>query len=442
MKQKKARTIEMHMRVKEIRRTRLILAMVLLCAFALAPVAGRLTSPVAAAPLENPFKDTAAATTEPADTGNSEVTPTATADQTASPTSGDAGESAVPYTHEMTGETLPEWMLRPFDDPELKARVLTGSAQYGVVEAAERKSKIIPYSGGEMALKCYLSGSGMGRSQGFLLFINGIPQPYAIDRDKPLPGDDEYRFLHAVDIEDKESKADFTLRFTPVTGQKGDLLDFCVASVLHAGFVPKNPRQFAFAPYYRLFNDNYVLDFQATPEPINASEPKQDETRNHILTQVEVLQEDMSSEELAFATSQTGFDEFTQTQWEFSLNGRSVRGDPRLNLDQHEHLDFTFKLRGAPGRRWQVVLYLDHEPLLLGEKNHFALDVVRGQKNTLNFSLDPAFLHGVHTFYLVAMPVTEISAQGLWLQANVVVQTYPCTIYRAGDWRDWEPESP
>lgn len=339
----------------------------------------------------------------------------------------------------MTGETLPGWMLTPFEDPEFMARELTGSATHGVIKAAEQRNKIIPYSGGEMSMRYYLSGTGVGRSQGFLLFLNGIPQPYAIDRETPMPGDDEYRFLHTVDIAEDKSKADFTMRFFPVTGQEGDSLDLCVGAILHAGFVPKNPRQFAFYPYYRLHVTDYVLDLQATPSKPPELAPQN--SQDSILSALELVQEDMSSEELAFATSQSGSDEDTETQWELSLNEKNARSMAHLNLDQYDRLDFTFKLRGMPGSQWQVVLYLDHEPLVIDDKNHFTLDVVRGKKSVLNFSLDPDLLHGVHTFYIIAMPVREINAQGRWMSFNLEVQTVPWTIYRASEWRDWEPET-
>ncbi|HHT44654.1 MAG TPA: hypothetical protein GXZ89_04040 [Fastidiosipila sp.] len=433
----------MKMREKEIKQTSLILLVVLLFIFSFEPLVGWHMTQVIATPLENPFKETQA-TSDPSDAGNNQVVPTTTIPvQTGYPsTDEDVGETVTHNTHKMTGETLPDWKLIPYNDPEFKARSTDGSASHGAVEAIEQKSNILSYRGGEMALKYHLSGVGVGRSQGFLIFIDGIPQPYAIDREKPLPGDDEYRFLHTVDIEEGKGIAEFTLRFLPVTGQKGDMLDLLVGAVLHAGFVPKNPMQFAFAPYYRIAAADYILDFHATPELIEQSDTAQnDSANNRILAAVEFSNEEMSSEELAFATSKTLADEDTDTRWELLLNDSDTSGEPHINLDQHERLDFTFKLRSAPGTRWNVVLYLDHEPLALGDEHYFTLDVVRGQKSVLNFSLDPSLIDGVHTFYMVAMPVREINAQGERKGGPFEVQTKPWTFYRAGEWLDWEPET-
>lgn len=413
---------------------RLLQALSLLSVLALMLTACQKIDPDGSTPTDNPFKETGTLEVNPSSSGDLNKAPTTTGP-------GGEGTTVPPDISDRTGEPLPDWMLIPWSDPEMKARELEGSALAGSVLAQEQKSKRLPYTGGEMLLDYELSGTGLGRSQGFLIFLDGLPQPYTIEREKPQPGDSEYRYLHAVDIEDDSSKAEFTLRFFPVTGQKGDLLDLSIGMVLHAGFVPKNPMQFFFSPYYSLRGmTGYVLDFQATPPPLEPAEPTPNGSAENILSRVKWSKEDMTSEELAYAASHTSSDDGMQTKWQLFLNGEDTRSLAHLNLDQYDRLDFTFKLLGIPGSRWQIVLYLDHQPLVLDSSDHFTLDVVRGQKSVLNFSLDPELLDGVHTFYLIAMPWTEVNALGERESFDKEIQTRPWSLYRASEWRAWKPE--
>ncbi len=390
--------------------------------------------PEPSAPKENPFQETNSGEVNPSSTGTNNTAPTSTDPKS-------EGTTVAPDISDRTGEPLPEWMLIPWNDPEMKARELEGSAFAESVLAQEQKSKRLPYTGGEMLLDYKFTGTGLGRSQGFLIFLDGLPQPYAIEREKPQPGDSEYRYLHAVDIEDDSGEAEFTLRFFPVTGENGDLLDLSIGMVLHAGFVPKNPMQFSFSPYYGLNRTvGYVLDFQASPPSQAPSEPTPNDSAKNILSSVEWSKEEMSSEELAYAASHTSSDDGMQTKWQFFLNGEDVRSLAHLDLDRYDRLDFTFKLLGVPGSRWQVVLYLDHQPLVLDSSDHFTLDLVRGQKSVLNFSLDAELLEGVHTFYLVAMPWIELNDLGERVNYGIEIQTRPWTLYRASEWRNWKPE--
>lgn len=89
------------------------------------------------------------------------------------------------------------------------------------------------FDGDEVALKYFINASGMAKNVGFLVFVNGVSQPYKID-DTNAP----YEYVHIFNLKEDNADLPFMFIFSPVTGKKGDILDMNVVSIYNPAFMP------------------------------------------------------------------------------------------------------------------------------------------------------------------------------------------------------------
>ncbi len=115
-------------------------------------------------------------------------------------------------------------------------------------------SKTFTYTGGTLELPYYAEGSGLGTNCGFLLFLDGIPQPYRIESEGSCA------YLHLLSLTDNVRK-NFSFYLEPVTGKAGETLTLTILSL--------NPQSYEGTKELPLgtsqnFLENYVsLTFEA-----------------------------------------------------------------------------------------------------------------------------------------------------------------------------------
>lgn len=114
----------------------------------------------------------------------------------------------------------------PFDAAEEDAGFLGmlthAAASPDFSESGERLP--FPYDGGEFRLEYQFSLTGKMDTVGFLLFLDGQPQPYKVNDTTA-----EYEYCHSFSAGEDQS---FSFLFEPVTGSTGDTLALSKGGVM------------------------------------------------------------------------------------------------------------------------------------------------------------------------------------------------------------------
>ena len=121
------------------------------------------------------------------------------------------------------------------------------------------------YDGGEFRLDYQYSVIGKLNTIGFLLFLDGRPQPYKVD---DTTADYEYCHLFAAG-EDQT----FSFLFEPVTGSAGDLLTLTVVSITNPDFQPDMKDTSGYGWYHKPLDYNIQMHFRSDTRVADASYP-------------------------------------------------------------------------------------------------------------------------------------------------------------------------
>ena len=92
---------------------------------------------------------------------------------------------------------------------------VSGSAQ---LENPDKMQKIHEYNGGEIEWTVSTTNNVLDYELAYKIYINGVQQPYAIN------DSNEQKLMHNIIVKGQGKKTVTKLKFTPVTGKKGDEL--------------------------------------------------------------------------------------------------------------------------------------------------------------------------------------------------------------------------
>jgi hypothetical protein len=129
----------------------------------------------------------------------------------------------------------------PFEEAESQTEVL-GSFGHGLINKL-KENEFIEYSGTDIEIDYYVELEGNVNNVGFLLFLKGEPQPYKIKGTET-----EYEYMHQLTVE--EDRKEFTFQFSPIVGEKGEVLELQVISIYNAAFIPDMTTTSAYGGYH------------------------------------------------------------------------------------------------------------------------------------------------------------------------------------------------
>ncbi len=258
----------------------------------------------------------------------------------------------------------------------------------------------LEYTGGELEVPYRAEGDGTGRNVGFLLFLNGIPQPYRLN------GQGEYGYMHPFTLREDNVEEQFTFNFVPVTGAAGETLTFTVANIFNADFEPDMVNSSNFGLYGDALSTINFIHFSAGPETgAPGAEPLK------ALTSVTVTNELMTAEfvekNLGAQTGMTALDGETRqdrldkTVYVFdTYDGKQELND--LEVTGRDSLHVALDICGIPGITYEVSFFADHVPLADGADAVWEVTLEKGKVARVEGDLSLDGLEGVTTFYAVA----------------------------------------
>lgn len=256
---------------------------------------------------------------------------------------------------------------------------------------------ILPYeyNGGEFSLKYHFSSSGKAESIGFLLFLNGEPQPYKVDPTS------EISYSHSFPMKDSIEQ-DITFYFTPVAGDKGDTLNLTVLSLYYPTFQPDMETTSSYGFYQGILQYHVPIEFKvdapvdSLPEHLTAN----------VVTGSDIREEKFTKEFLETELPANGVSDTTAIErtayYTISYDGK-LKFD-NLNLTEKDTVTIKYKLCGPEGAKYSTIFYLDHQPISYDHVINYETTLTKGGVWVAEMTIDVSKLPDFSTFYAISVP--------------------------------------
>ncbi|MCR2025988.1 hypothetical protein [Anaerotruncus colihominis] len=257
-----------------------------------------------------------------------------------------------------------------------------------------------PYDGGEFRLEYQFSLTGKMDTVGFLLFLDGQPQPYKVNDTTA-----EYEYCHSFPAGEDQS---FSFLFEPVSGSTGDTLALTVVSITNPDFQPDMESTSSYGWYHKTLDSRVELKFNA-----DAPVARSDATPvREIFSQCEVREEKVTAQYVENELPKYGWGGVSMDTldsgiyYTFSCDG----GITYDNLRVSALVPLRFTMCGTAGTSYSIAFFLDHQPVKLDESTFCSITLNKGGVMELEAVIDPDKLGQFHTFYCVAVPQDGVSA--------------------------------
>ncbi|MFD2412209.1 beta-glucanase/beta-glucan synthetase [Paenibacillus rhizoplanae] len=315
-----------------------------------------------------------------------------------------------------SGDNLPQ---NPFEMDE-KNVVLGSINHYAVNLQADEAGRVLPiqYNGGELKIDYSVNASGKARNVGFLLFIDGLPQPYKLDSSGTA-----YEYMHIFELEENKATP-FTFTFTPITGKKGELLPIKFVSVYNPSFIPDMKVTASYGGYQTILEAGGEVFFNKDTEqwavPLSSKQAGLLNVRQSTerVTQ-ELLVSHGRSEKIAIETLDS------KVFSELYVDGL-IRHD-NLKVENSGLLQITFKLFGHPGVSYRNTIYLNHKPLESQDGVSFPMALTKGNLEVLSAEINLDQLGDFSTFYVVSVP---LNAEDFYDDVIILEKTPSLLLYK------------
>lgn len=290
----------------------------------------------------------------------------------------------------------------PFEMDE-EETVDLGSIGHGFVnpELDEIGNRLpLRYDGRELKIDYTVRATGKAKNVGFLVFVDGIPQPYKFNTT-----DAPYEYMHIFDLEEDDKDTPFTFIFTPVTGKKGETLDINITSVYNPAFIPNMKETSSYGGYHSTLMASGSLFFEEDAKALEASSiPGNDYISNiHLSTEPvtnDLLERHSFMQEVTLETLEN------QVLSELFLDGDSAMRIDNLQVSDSGTLHVTFKIFGHPGVKYRNALYINHQALSTKDGDtSFETILAKGEVAVLDVEIDLERLEEFNTFYVVSVPI-------------------------------------
>lgn len=284
----------------------------------------------------------------------------------------------------------------PFDIAEDEVGFLAAishqAAKPDISESGERLP--FEYDGGEFQLEYQYSVTGKLESTGFLLFLDGQSQPYKVDEATA-----DYEYCHTFAATEGQT---FSFLFEPVTGGTGDTLSLTVVSITNPDFQPDMESTSGYGWYHKALDFSVQLHFNADAPVTHPNYPSVRE----VFSQVKVQEEKVTAQYVETELPKYGWNGVSMdtldngVYYTLSYDGSIVYD----NLNVSEPVTLQYTMCGTPGTSYNIVFFLDHQPVKIGDGTSCLITLSKGGVMAIEAQIDPKNLGQFNTFYCVAVP--------------------------------------
>lgn len=200
-----------------------------------------------------------------------------------------------------------------------------------------------------MSIAYKVNASGKAKNVGFLVFVDGVSQPYKTD------SDNAYKTMHVLNVEKDDTDYPFSILFNPVTGKKGETLALTIVSVYAPDFMPDMVKTSSYGGYQDTLAGNYEIHFDKNAElPKSSTLPKYMKLQNVKQSTEPITQEYINS--LSVFSGMETITLETLNKQVFAQQFFNGRGGliSNLKVNANGTLHVAFKITGYPGSRYKT----------------------------------------------------------------------------------------
>lgn len=267
-------------------------------------------------------------------------------------------------------------------------------------ETGPEGRKALEYYGGEFSVDYQIQADGKGKNVGFLLFLNGKPQPYHVEEGAA----DTY--LHIFELEQDDVPLPFQFFFTPIEGKQGNTLPLTILSIYNPAFQPDMIETSSYGMYHHELPFSCQIHFNANAGPSFPNTGRDNTIQGvmNVSARTEKLTDAFLKEELAVAGyGETTLEQTEQQTYQTILYHGKMVYDNLLVTDGGK-VQIAVKLCGPAGSEYETTFYLNHQPVAAGEALSFPSSLEKGGLYILEAELDASLLEDLNTFYAVTVP--------------------------------------
>ncbi len=317
------------------------------------------------------------------------------------------GNYSIPDSSPLPSQSVAENPFEAEEDAGFLATLTHGAASPDFSESGERLP--FAYDGGEFQLAYQYSVTGKLDAIGFLLFLDGKPQPYKANDTAA-----EYEYCHSFPAEEDQS---FSFLFEPVTGSAGDTLALTVVSITNPDFQPDMESTSSYGWYHKTLDSRVELQFNVDAPAAHSDLPPVQE----IFSQSEVQEEKVTAQYVENELPKYGWDGVSMDTldsgiyYTFSYDGDITYDNLRVSAP----VTLRFTMCGTAGTSYSIAFFLDHQPVKLDESTCRSITLSKGGVMELEAVIDPDKLGQFNTFYCVAVP--QGGASGSFFKTNSIL---------------------
>ena len=284
------------------------------------------------------------------------------------------------------------------EDAGFLAMLTHEAASADFSESGERLP--FPYDGGEFRLDYRFSLTGKMDTVGFLLFLDGQPQPYKVNDTAA-----EYEYCHSFSAGEDQS---FSFLFEPVTGSTGDTLALTVVSITNPDFQPDMESTSSYGWYHKTLESYVELKFNADAPTAHSDLPPVRE----VFSQSEAREEKVTAQYVENELPQYGWGGVSMDTldsgiyYTFSCDGGIVYDNLRVSAP----VTLRFTMCGTAGTSYSIAFFLGHQPVKFDESTSCSVTLSKGGVMELEAVIAPDMLGDFNTLYCVAVPQGGASA--------------------------------
>lgn len=253
------------------------------------------------------------------------------------------------------------------------------------------------YDGGELVLDYSVHASGIAKNVGFLVFVDGIPQPYKFNTIEA-----PYEYMYIFEWEEDDKDTPFTFAFSPVTGRQGDTLSVNIVSMYNPAFIPDMKETQGYGNYHSTLEMVRPIIFNADAAIIS-SVPQHEYLSNIRLSTEPITPAFLDTLDTGFGT--VNMEELSKQIFsQLFIDGSDLKGSSNLQIKQDGMLHVVFKIVGHPGVTYKNTLYINHKALSGAEGVSFETMLTKGESAVVEADIDLEKLEDLNTFYIVSVP--------------------------------------
>lgn len=278
------------------------------------------------------------------------------------------------------------------------------------------------YDGGEMSIAYKVNASGKAKNVGFLVFVDGVSQPYKTD------SDDTYKTMHVLNLKKDDTDYPFSIIFDPVTGKKGETLALTIVSLYAPDFMPDMVKTSSYGGYHDTLAGNYEIRFDKDAELPNSSTLPRYMKLQNLKQSTEPITQDYIDSLSVFSGMETITLETLNKQvfaQQFFNGQGGLISDLKVNADGTLHV--AFKITGYPGARYRNTFYINHQALTDGKNTSFETVLTKGNVSVIEADIELSELEDFNTFYVLS---TLCNYQELWEGGTPLIKTSSVLLYR------------